>query len=558
MCPSYLKDQQKARVKSLAGQGSKPSLARSWNKFTQWIDDPTRTPVDVAYTFDATLLHELTHAIPNAATVDSAGGGNSDSYGWKSCTRMSSAGGTKNADSFALFGLCARMISPNNGATAKRPMSDGSLQVLTGTTTKQKRDTGLGLDYKLAPRVVEVYSTLTTLIRRDNSTSIIGTGLPSSSSSSGGTGVSSSSSSGTGVVVPPPVTSSTDSSSYVTATLTTGSSTITAPITVITASLSGTTSEVTYVATTTSSDSSSPTVVAWMCFGDLCDTSSSCIIPLFCGSQGGSGASWGLCCGWAPVIPSGGTISGGGPQPGPPGSDDNNNSQTSDSTSDSTTSTSTDSSSSCSTITTSACDVSTSIFTPDGQTTLTTSTTTVSCSTTTACDASITGSSTTETAEPTSIDAAPSGDNFNQYDSFASDWYAAQQSVLSLADADDTDPYITWSSDENYVSYDPSSTGTAPGTAPASTSATLTGTAPSMTGTAPATTTPPPICSEGNNELMGFNNEPSSWCFCGGRGPFSTIPGSTTSYCAFPTLPTETISLTSHSTSVDTRCTQTS
>ncbi|KAL1980204.1 hypothetical protein VTN96DRAFT_4470 [Rasamsonia emersonii] len=71
---------------------------------------------------------------------------------------------------------------------------------------------------------------------------------------------------------------------------------------------------------------------------------------------------------------------------------------------------------------------------------------------------------------------------------------------------------------------------------------------------ASSTITPAPICSEGSNELMGVNNEPSSWCFCGGRGPFSTIPGATTSYCNFSTLPSQTITLTSHSTSVNTGC----
>lgn len=35
--------------------------------------------MDVAYTFDATILHEMTHAVPNAATEDA--GGKGDSYG---------------------------------------------------------------------------------------------------------------------------------------------------------------------------------------------------------------------------------------------------------------------------------------------------------------------------------------------------------------------------------------------------------------------------------------------------------------------------------------------
>ncbi|KAF2689866.1 hypothetical protein K458DRAFT_95905 [Lentithecium fluviatile CBS 122367] len=77
---------------------------------------------------------------------------------------------------------------------------------------------------------------------------------------------------------------------------------------------------------------------------------------------------------------------------------------------------------------------------------------------------------------------------------------------------------------------------------------------PTPTPTPSISPTPKPICSEGNNSLMGVNNEPASWCFCGGRGPFSTIDKATTSYCDFTALPTQTISLTSHSTSVDTAC----
>jgi hypothetical protein len=66
------------------------------------------------------------------------------------------------------------------------------------------------------------------------------------------------------------------------------------------------------------------------------------------------------------------------------------------------------------------------------------------------------------------------------------------------------------------------------------------------------------ICSEGSNSLMSVNNDPASWCFCGGQGPFSTLSQATTSYCAFTTLPTQTISLTSHSTPADSACRVTS
>jgi hypothetical protein len=79
LCPGFLKETQKGKVQSLQGQGKKSSLARGWKKFTSWVDDPFRTPMDVAYTFDATILHEMTHAVPNAATEDA--GGKGDSYG---------------------------------------------------------------------------------------------------------------------------------------------------------------------------------------------------------------------------------------------------------------------------------------------------------------------------------------------------------------------------------------------------------------------------------------------------------------------------------------------
>ena len=74
ICPWFLEETKKNKVLALAGQGKAASLARSWKKFSGWIDDPLRTPMDVAATFDHTLLHEMTHAIPAGATVDSGGG----------------------------------------------------------------------------------------------------------------------------------------------------------------------------------------------------------------------------------------------------------------------------------------------------------------------------------------------------------------------------------------------------------------------------------------------------------------------------------------------------
>jgi hypothetical protein len=77
---------------------------------------------------------------------------------------------------------------------------------------------------------------------------------------------------------------------------------------------------------------------------------------------------------------------------------------------------------------------------------------------------------------------------------------------------------------------------------------------PTLTSATSLTTVAPLVCSERNNKLMGVDNTPSSWCFCGRHGPFSTISGLTASCCAFSVLPTQTISLTSHSTSIYTGC----
>lgn len=146
---------------------------------------------------------------------------------------------------------------------------------------------------------------------------------------------------------------------------------------------SGKTSSVTYVSTSTSSGDIRPTG-AWMCQGPLCDTSSGCIIPLFCASESGSGASWGLCCGWAPDLPNGQSPPAGGPYPPPPQDGDNSQTQTQKSQTDTTTEASTSqyvstvsTSASCSTQTASSCAITVSVFTPSGASSATTSTITV-------------------------------------------------------------------------------------------------------------------------------------------------------------------------------------
>ncbi|MCJ1375330.1 hypothetical protein MMC20_006565 [Loxospora ochrophaea] len=87
---------------------------------------------------------------------------------------------------------------------------------------------------------------------------------------------------------------------------------------------------------------------------------------------------------------------------------------------------------------------------------------------------------------------------------------------------------------------------------PNSTSATLETSTSSLitskTSLTSPTTAAPVSCTSGNNILMGENNSPSSWCFCNGQGPFAILPSATSNYCAYTTLPTAIISLTSHST----------
>jgi hypothetical protein len=103
---------------------------------------------------------------------------------------------------------------------------------------------------------------------------------------------------------------------------------------------------------------------------------------------------------------------------------------------------------------------------------------------------------------------------------------------------------------------------------PGGSGATIPGRTPAHTTITPHSSSTPhmpmptaaPTCSEYNNTYMGFNNIPESWCYCNDHGPFSTIPGATTSYCTYSTIPGQTISLTSKtiSTSINTACSITS
>ncbi|RJE21509.1 hypothetical protein PHISCL_06142 [Aspergillus sclerotialis] len=182
------------------------------------------------------------------------------------------------------------------------------------------------------------------------------------------------------------------------ATITSDSSTSVLPATVINVSKSGTTSPVTYVPTYTSSGDIKPTM-AWMCTGPLCDTSSNCVVPLFCQSESGCGASWGLCCDWQPPSsPGGGPPAPGGPSPGPGGSESENEPSSTDTSSTETSSSITSSSS----------------------------------------------TSQSSSSEEQVVTVGPIGDRFLQWDPNGSDWYDKQQSIFAQAMADTTDAYITW------------------------------------------------------------------------------------------------------------------
>jgi hypothetical protein len=142
VCPWYIQYLDAAKVKDLADQGTTPSLARAWSRISSWTGgsgSSTALPINLARGFDHVLLHEMTHAIPLAATIDAAGPGKAESYGWDNCVRFSSNGGTLNADNYAYFGLGTRIISPTNGAAAQLPMLDGSIPVLPADSASKKR-----------------------------------------------------------------------------------------------------------------------------------------------------------------------------------------------------------------------------------------------------------------------------------------------------------------------------------------------------------------------------------------------------------------------------------
>ncbi|TVY20918.1 hypothetical protein LARI1_G001711 [Lachnellula arida] len=492
LCPGWLNVQQSLKVKSLKDQGSKNSLARSMLKMKSLMNKPSGsndppetsefdTPMDLAKSLDTTMLHEMTHAIPGAGLVDAAG---DVSYGWTNCVAMSKAGiGIKNSDNYALFGLASRMISPNNGAPAQRPMQDGSIQVLPVAAKA-------GSKRHLFDRAANL-----TFTRGQNSSSSISHRNASSGFSSLSISYSSRSSSPSSsdkVSVNSLATSSESSFSHSVSKNETviatgpslkspssrpfsGSSTsssqssfsTTGPSIPTTLVSRGSTQILTFPPSSITSPPSTSTTepVLILNWRTVTPTTTSGVSKATHDSHG-----WpiipSLHCWFCPphvgtdigfVIPG---ITGPGiilpPPPGvapPPGFSSDMPTITLDSAGDptysstepessSSSSSSSRSSSSCLTQTFSACDTSYSVFTASGESTESTSTFTLSCSSVTGCSvSSLTGSSTTDTAEITATPVIASEPAFT-------DWYYAQQSILSVLMADDTDPYITWSSDE--------------------------------------------------------------------------------------------------------------
>ncbi|TGO55961.1 hypothetical protein BCON_0084g00290 [Botryotinia convoluta] len=508
ICPWYLKEKQKDKIKTLVDLGVKANgLAKVGKVFKSLV----KTSMDLAATFDHLLLHELTHATPKDVILDVL---KANSYGWKACTKLSvskdpKAQAINNAENYAFFGLAARMISPTSGANAQRPMSDESLQVLTSGNSK--RDTRLDLlRYQLNESKSEscdavsnptTFSTLThgrslrklTLSLETNlrpfSNFSIGSmsgftpSTPSTPSTSStvsiitkssflGSWTSSFSSvperhssttedtPTTGII---PVDSTLSPNAFTTS-ITSVFPTSINPILVI--DWKKVTPTITSGITQATHDPHGwpiiPSLHGWFCPPGSEDRGLGFVIPGITGP------------GILPQPPQGVSPS--------PGFSSNMPSITLDSAGDFTfnsmepsslartstssktesknsgsTSGSVSSSSHYSTTTTSACDISYSLFIPSGANTESTSTITMSCLTVTGRSTSLTGSSTTDNQE---ITASIIGDNFLGWDTVDTSWYDMQQSMLSVAMNDNTNSYVTWSTNEVYVSYNPSSTST--------------------------------------------------------------------------------------------------
>lgn len=142
ICAWYLKETQQKKIQTLQdfqSRGIAFSLARSVSRIRGWLRSEARTPIDVLRLFDAALLHELTHTLPDGQnTVDL--GRLKQAYGWDNAVYWSQRRrGSENAENYMLFALGSKLISPNPGVRAQLVMYDGSIQVLD-TRPFPKRD----------------------------------------------------------------------------------------------------------------------------------------------------------------------------------------------------------------------------------------------------------------------------------------------------------------------------------------------------------------------------------------------------------------------------------
>ena len=143
LCPWFLEKYQKNKFRTfhqLRRKGLVGQIATIWRKFRLWRTSSERTPMDVLDLFDATLLHEMTHAIPHEPAGDIWD--TASPYGWRNCVAHSFCQGINNADNYVYFSIGSRLISPHNNLAQRRPTIDGSIRsIRTGRFKRYLYDT---------------------------------------------------------------------------------------------------------------------------------------------------------------------------------------------------------------------------------------------------------------------------------------------------------------------------------------------------------------------------------------------------------------------------------
>ena len=126
LCPWYLRKVQNdtfQTYRDFQGRGVKITLAKTWKKFSTWLADRNRTPMDVLSLFDGTLLRAMAGIVVNPTGIQRK-------RGWVPCVRLSESGGIYNPENYVFFGLGSRMISPYRGK-AQKPLVNGKIVVLS-------------------------------------------------------------------------------------------------------------------------------------------------------------------------------------------------------------------------------------------------------------------------------------------------------------------------------------------------------------------------------------------------------------------------------------------